>query len=41
VVSNELIRLYGVGVIRNIRRVCGKFLIHTRFEVRVGPEVRF
>jgi hypothetical protein len=39
--SNELVGSYGVGVWKNIRRVCGIYSSHTRFDVADGVNVRF
>jgi len=38
--SNELVGASEVGLWTNIRRGCGKFSSHTKFEVKVGSKVR-
>jgi hypothetical protein len=39
--SSEPVGAYGMGLWKNIRKGCGKFYSHTRFEVGDGSNVRF
>jgi hypothetical protein len=39
--SNESFGMYGVGLLKNIRRGWGKFSSHTRFEVGDSSKFNF
>lgn len=38
--SNEVLRLYGVGLWKNIKRAGGEFSSYTRFEVDDDSKIR-